>query len=183
MGYDPKDIEAGGNGYIPIPLQYRPYTAKEAREKSIATDPNEPIADRNYRGKRAYAQNECDLDMLIEVHEKMCGKPVIVVIAMSNPTVLSEVEPLADAILIGFSVQTQAFLDLIFGKQEPSGLLPFELPASMSAVERHCEDKPHDIEPYCDADGNVYGFAYGLNFNGVITDERTRKYGVKKSTV
>ncbi|MGM9846861.1 MAG: glycoside hydrolase family 3 N-terminal domain-containing protein [Muribaculaceae bacterium] len=178
MGYDPEDLKNGGNGYIPITLQYRPYTATEAREKSIARDENEPVADRSYRGKTAYAQNECDLDMLIDVHRKMNGKPVIVVIAMSNPTVLSEVEPLADAILIGFSVQTQAFLDLIFGKQEPSGLLPFELPESMAAVEHHCEDKPHDITPYRDADGNIYSFAYGLNFKGVIKDERTKKYSI-----
>ena len=77
----------------------------------------------------------------------MGDKPVIVVIAMSNPTVMSEVEPLADAILTGFDVQTQAYLELIFGNAEPNGLLPFEMPASMEAVEAHCEDKPHDIEP------------------------------------
>ncbi len=181
MGYDPEDLKKGGNGYIPITLQYRPYTATEAREKSIATDKNENITDRSYRGKTAYAQNECDLDMLIDTHNKMNGKPVIVAIAMSNPTVLSEVEPLADAILIGFSVQTQAFLDLIFGKYEPSGLLPFELPASMAAIEHHCEDKPHDITPYKDSDGNTYDFAYGLNFTGKISDNRTIKYAKKNS--
>ena len=118
--------------------------------------------------------------MLIEVHKQMAGKPVIVVIAMSNPMVLKEVEPIADAILTGFSLQTQVFLDLIFGDREPSGLLPFELPLSMSAIEHHCEDKPHDIEPYCDADGNIYKFTYGLNFTGQISDERTVKYSLKK---
>lgn len=34
MGYDPADKESGGNGYIPITLQYRPYTAVNAREIS-----------------------------------------------------------------------------------------------------------------------------------------------------
>lgn len=180
MGYDPEDLKKGGNGYIPITLQYRPYTATEARAASIATDLKEPIHDRSYKGKTAYAQNECDLNMLIEVHKQMAGKPVIVVIAMSNPMVLKEVEPIADAILTGFSLQTQVFLDLIFGDREPSGLLPFELPLSMSAIEHHCEDKPHDIEPYCDADGNIYKFTYGLNFTGQISDERTVKYSLKK---
>lgn len=63
------------------------------------------------------------------------------------------------------------------GRAEPSGLLPFELPASMGAVERHCEDRPHDIEPYTDACGNSYAFAFGLDFSGPISDARTRRYG------
>lgn len=176
MGYDPADKESGGNGYIPITLQYRPYTAVNAREHSIARDPWDGNTDRTYRGKTVRAMNECELDSLVELRRRMGSKPVIVVIAMSNPTVMSEVEPLADAILIGFSVQNQAFVDMIAGAAEPSGLLPFELPASMDAVEVHCEDRPHDIEPYRDSEGNVYAFSYGLNFNGVISDERTRRY-------
>lgn len=179
MGYDPADREAGGNGYIPISLQYRPYTATEAREHSIAADPNEGVPDRSYRGKTVKTQNECDLDLLEATRHAMGDKPVIVVLSMSNPTVMKEVEPLADAILTGFSVQTQAYLDLITGKAEPSGLLPFELPASMEAIEHHCEDKPHDIEPYTDSDGNVYRFAFGLNFKGKIDDNRTRRYATK----
>ena len=35
-GYDSKDRENGGNGYLPVSLQYRPYTAEKAREHSIA---------------------------------------------------------------------------------------------------------------------------------------------------
>ncbi len=176
MGYDPADKEAGGNGYIPITLQYRPYTATAARNRSIASDPAETPYDRSYRGKTAYAQNENHLDLLENTRRLMGDKPVIVVIAMSNPTVLGEVEPLADAILTGFSVQNQAFLDIITGRTGPSGLLPFELPASMEAVELHCEDRPHDITPYTDADGNCYGFGYGMDWNGVISDSRTSRY-------
>jgi len=178
MGYDPADKNAGGNGYIPITLQYRPYTATEARERSLAYDPTEDPTDigRSYRGKSAYAQNECELDLLESTRRAMGTRPVVCVINMSNPTVLSEVEPLADAILVGFSVQNRAFIDIIGGKVEPSGLLPFEMPASMSAIERHYEDTPHDIEPYTDADGNTYRFAFGLNWDGPISDARTHRY-------
>lgn len=58
-------------------------------------------------------------------------------------------------------------------------LLPYEdwrLPADMQAVEEHCEDRPRDIRCYRDADGNVYDFAFGMNWKGVIDDERVRKY-------
>lgn len=176
MGYDPADKENGGNGYIPISLQYRPYTATEARETSIAGDPDEETANRSYKNKNVRTQNECELDLLEDVRRRMGSKPVVVIMSMSNPTVMSEVEPLADAILVGFSVQTQAFLELVFGNAEPSGLLPFEMPRSMADIEHHCEDKPHDIAPYVDADGNTYGFAFGLDYTGPISDDRTRRY-------
>lgn len=178
MGYDTADKMAGGNGYIPISLQYRPYTATEARERSLAYDPTEDpdSIGRSYRGKSARTQNECDLDMLEATRRAMGNRPVVCVINMSNPTVLTEVEPLADALLIGFNVQTQAFVDIVAGRRKPSGLLPFELPASMNAVERHNEDQPHDIEPYIDADGNVYDFGYGLDWDGPIHDHRTERY-------
>ena len=50
------------------------------------------------------------------------------------------------------------------------------MPASMKEVELQCEDLPWDMTPYTDLDGNVYDFAYGLNWKGVISDARTRKY-------
>lgn len=171
MGYDPKD------GYIPISLQYADYTATEARAVSLAGgDPFEDGLNRSYKDKTAHTINACDLTMLQQVRCEMGGKPVVLVLMMSNPTVMSELEPLADAILTGFDVQGQAYLDIISGNIEPSALLPLQLPASMAAVERHCEDRPRDIECYRDADGNVYDFAFGLNWSGVIDDERTRRY-------
>ena len=37
-GYSQADLEAGGNGYVPITLQYGEYTADTARDPSIAAD-------------------------------------------------------------------------------------------------------------------------------------------------
>lgn len=178
MGYDAEDLKAGGNGYIPISLQYEDYTAIVAREHSIAGgDPFENFTDRSYRGKTAHTINRCDME-LVQRTRRAIGhdKPLIVVVNMLNPAVLSEIEPYADAILVGFDVQSQACMDIISGRVEPSALLPFQLPADMKAVEEHCEDRPRDIRPYRDADGNVYDFAFGLNWAGVINDERVKKY-------
>lgn len=177
MGYDPEDLKKGGNGYIPISLQHNDYTATGARETSIAGgDPFEEFTNRSYKNKTAHTINKCDLELLETTRKAMGTKPVVLVLMMSNPTVMSEIEPLADAILVGFDVQTQAYMDIISGNFEPSGLLPLQLPASMDAVEKHCEDKPRDIECYRDADNHVYDFAFGMNWQGVIDDERTRKY-------
>ena len=176
-GYDVKDREKGGNGYVPISLQYLPYTATFARETSLAGgDPKEPFTNRSYKGKTVTTDNVDDLNGVIAARKAMGDKPVIVVIAATRPFVPAEFEPYADAILVCFGAQNQAVLDLISGAAEPSGLLPMQLPADMRTVEEQCEDTPHDMRCHVDADGNRYDFAFGLNWKGVIDDARTRKY-------
>lgn len=178
--YSIEDRENGGNGYLPISLQYRPYTATTARAESLAQgdDRETDHPNRSYRGKTAKALNESDLDAVLTAREAMGDKPVIVVVRMHNPAVLAELEPYADAIIVDFGVQQEAVWGLIHGEFEPSGLMPVTLPASMEAVERHCEDLPFDYEPYTDAAGHRYAFGYGLGWGGVIDDERTRRYAV-----
>ena len=116
------------------------------------------------------------MELVHKVRREMGKRPVIVVINMLNPMVMKEIEPYADAVIAVFDVQAQAVMDIVSGRCEPSGLLPFQLPRDMSAVELHCEDKPHDMPCYCDTQGHFYDFAFGMNFKGVIDDERVRKY-------
>lgn len=177
-GYDKADVEAGGNGYLPISLQYGTYTATHARATSIAGgDPLETFTNRSYRGKKTTASNVTDLQAVLDARAKMNGRPVIVILNMSNPTVVSEFEPSANAILVSFGVQDQAILDILTGAAEPSGLLPLQMPANMQTVEEQYEDTPHDMQPYVDAEGNAYDFAFGLNWAGLIADTRTATYG------
>ena len=177
VGYDVKDLEKGGNGYVPISLQYGDYTANEAREVSLAGgSPLEDFTNRSYKGKTVSTFNSYDLKMVLETREQMGDKPVIVVVKVSNPMVFSEIEPGSSSILIHMGVQDNALLDVISGKSEPSALLPFQMPADMKTVEAQFEDVPRDMTPYTDVDGNSYDFAYGLNWNGPIDDERVKKY-------
>ena len=179
-GYDVKDREKGGNGYVPISLQYLPYTADYARAESLAGgDPKENFTNRSYRGKTVKTDNEDDLVMVRDARKVMGEKPVVVVISATRPFVPSEFEPYADAILVHFGVQNQAVLDLVAGNAEPNGLLPMQLPADMRTVEEQQEDVPHDMRCHVDTDGNRYDFAFGLNWSGVIKDARTRKYNKK----
>ena len=46
----------------------------------------------------------------------------------------------------------------------------------MDTVEANEEDVPFDLTPYKDSEGNEYDFGYGLNYSGVIQDERTELY-------
>ncbi|QIA06568.1 glycoside hydrolase family 3 protein [Draconibacterium halophilum] len=176
-GYSTDDVEAGGNGYVPISLQYSEYTATHAREVSIAGgDPLEDFTNRSYKGKTTTATNTADLDLVLETKKAMGDKPVIVVVNVSNPMVFAEFEKAADAIVVSFGVQDQAIMDILSGKAEPSGLLPMQMPANMKTIEEQFEDVPHDMECYVDAQGNTYDFAFGLNWSGVINDERVSKY-------
>jgi beta-glucosidase len=177
-GYDRTDVEAGGNGYVPISLQYGTYTATHARATSIAGgDPLETFTNRSYRGKTVTTSNVTDMQAVLDARTKMNGKPVVVVLNMSNPTVVSEFEPSANAIVVSFGVQDQALLDILTGAAEPSGLLPLQMPTNMQTVEEQGEDTPHDMRPYVDSEGNAYDFAFGLNWAGVIRDNRTATYG------
>ena len=165
-------------GYIPISLQYRPYTAHTARAESIGQGDFRETAspNRSYRGKTCTPANEKDLDLVLDTRKAMGEKPVIVVVRMQNPCVLAELEPAADAILVDFGVQQEAILSILSGNAEPSGLLPVQLPMDMETVEAHCEDVPLDMAPYVDSLGNAYDFGFGLNWSGVIRDSRTMRY-------
>jgi beta-glucosidase len=176
-GYDVKDLERGGNGYAPISLQYKKYTADFAREKSIAGgSPFENFKNRSYKGKSVTSSNISDYELVKAVKAKMGDKPVVVVVKVSKPMVFSEIEPFVDGILIHMGVQDQALMDIITGAEEPSALLPFQMPANMQTVEEQCEDVARDMKCYEDSESNIYDFAFGLNWSGIIQDERVTKY-------
>ena len=177
IGYDKEDLKNGGNGYIPISLQYNDYTATEAREVSIAGgDPLEKSANRSYKGKTVKTPNITDAQLVNETKIKMKDKPVIVSVNVSNPMVFSEFEKSASAILLSFGIQDQAILDIISGKAEPTALLPMQMPVDMITIEKQAEDVPFDVTCHKDTDGNSYDFGFGMNWKGVIKDARVMNF-------
>ncbi len=178
-GYSLDDRKAGGNGYIPISLQYGPYTAKSARAHSIAAgDPviDPTITNRSYKNKSITASNTRDLNTILDTKKAMNDKPVIVVVNANKPMIFSEFEKEVDGIIVRFCIPEQAVLDIVSGATEPSGLLPLQMPANMLTVEQQLEDVPHDMKCHMDSEGNAYDFAYGLNWEGVISDIRVERY-------
>jgi len=176
-GYSEEEAKAGGNGFQPISLQYGPYTAIEARDPSTAGDAREnDVLNRTYKGKTVTSRNISDLHMVLETKKKMKDKPVVVILNISNPTVIAEFEKDIQGLLVHFGVQDQAVLDIVSGQEQPSGLLPLQMPLDMKTVETQMEDVPFDMLPYVDSEGNKYDFCFGLNWSGVIDDERTAMY-------
>jgi beta-glucosidase len=199
MGFGGITTDGEKYTYLPISLQYRPYTANSefVRRESLGGDMIEVTEtspdgygdlksrvkeNRSYFGKTAIIRNESDLDLVLRT-SSAAGK-VIVAMNMSNPMVFNEFESKVDAILVGFGgdrssyLPDKAFLEIIAGQVEPSGLLPLQMPADMETVEAQFEDVPRDMKCHTDSDGNTYDFAFGLNWSGVISDNRTAKYDV-----
>ena len=185
--------------YIPITLQYEPYTAEYAREYSIAgsvsaDDPTPATGDayatrenRSYKGKTVEASNYADLELVRNTRAALPDDAkIILIIEADRPMVFSEIEPYVDVIFFSiFETMTpkpEAYANLISGKTEPSALLQYQMPADMKTVEESCEDVPRDLEPYVDEDGNAYDFAFGLNWSGQIKDERYEEYSQEPLT-
>lgn len=177
-GYSEEDVRQGGTGYIPISLQYEDYTATDAREVSIAGgDMKENFTNRTYLDKSESTYNRYDMEQVIQTKQLMGNKPVIVLMQPARPFIPAEIEPYSDALLLGFGVKDEAYLDILCGKAEPYGLLPMQLPKDMRTVELQMEDVAHDMECYVDADDHAYDFAFGMNWQGVIHDKRVKRYG------
>ena len=199
---DGTDEYLSDDPYLPASIQYDKYKAKKARTESIAADQktitkndgygmvSETVdINRSYAKKTApRASNYADLELLQSVKAAVPEScKVAVLMTAGRPMVWSEVEPLADVILLSYSgagfngewFYTEALLNILSGQVEPSGLLNYQQPASMDAVEKQKEDVPRDCECYQDANGNVYDFGFGLNWAGVIDDARTQTYKVE----
>ena len=63
------------------------------------------------------------------------------------------------ALIANFGTSDKAVLDVIFGKFNPNGKLPFELALSMEAVRNQNEDVPYDSKD------PLFPFGFGLTFD------------------
>ena len=86
-------------------------------------------------------------------------KPTITVLAMERPPVVPDINAASKAVIADFECEDEIILELIFGKFNPSGKLPIEIPSSMEAVENQKEDVPYDSK------NPLYPFGHGLSFD------------------
>ncbi|MDF9824048.1 beta-glucosidase [Breznakia sp. PF5-3] len=180
----------GSYGYYPLSLQYGDYVAdgENVRKESIAGDTLDDGSkeNRSYYGETSRLINSHDLDIVLNAVEAVekTGKDIPIVVAMnaSGPAIVSEFEDKVDAIVVGFSVSDAAIHDVINGNHEPKGLLPMQFPRDMDTVEANLEDVGEDVIPYLDTQGNTYDVAYGLNWAGLIDDDRVATYNPSRPT-
>ena len=103
-----------------------------------------------------------DLDFKGEVKAEILGLlqtvPTIVALYLDRPAVIPEISAAAKALLGEYGADDVAVLNVVFGKANPQGKLPFELPSSMEAVRSQKEDVPHDSE------NPLYPFGFGMSY-------------------
>jgi beta-glucosidase len=119
----------------------------------VPVETNNPFA-------RAFHHGDLDFKepLKTEILDLSRTVPTIVVIYLDRPAVIPEISQAAKAVLAEYGASDTAVLDVVFGKANPEGKLPFELPSSMEAVRKQKTDVPYD------SDNPLYPFGFGLRY-------------------
>jgi len=103
--------------------------------------------------------NRIDVNHVNEIIE---SKPTIVAINYTNPWVIEEIDKgKTRGIIATFGTTQDALLDIISGKFNPSGKMPFTTPKNMEAVENNKSDVPGYLEG---PNYGLFAFGHGLSY-------------------
>jgi beta-glucosidase len=84
--------------------------------------------------------------------------PTVIDIHMDRPAVLGQLPQEAAVLVATYGCCDRALLNVLFGRSQPLGRLPFDLPSSMSAVVASREDVPFDTA------APLFRFGHGLRY-------------------
>lgn len=102
------------------------------------------------------------------------GKKVVVNVNITLPWILENIEPYADALLVGFDTHVQATLDVIFGGVCPVGKLPVTLPKNDKVI-------AIDQDGECISPNDVPGYDKDQYMPNELKDENGKAYAYKDS--
>ena len=122
--------------------------------------------------------SQIDMDKVRAIRESV--DTMVVGLNAMFPWLLDDLEPLADALVVGFDTRYETMVEAMLGQFSPTGRLPITFPISQDAIavdeEGHCAS-PNDVPGYAkeqhmdgrpyvyvDADGNRYQRGHGLSF-------------------
>jgi beta-glucosidase len=119
-----------------------------------------------------------DIARVREIRESV--GTMVVALDAKFPWLLDGVEPLADALLVGFDTDRDVLVDAVLGEFAPTGKLPITFPIDAAALavdedgrcaspndvpgfakEQHMDGRPY---VYVDTDGNRYALGHGLTW-------------------
>jgi beta-glucosidase len=90
------------------------------------------------------------------------AKPTVLVLHLERPAVIPELVEACAAVVGVFGASDAAVDDVLHGRVQPEGRLPFELPRSMDAVRAQKPDVPHD------SDDPLFPFGHGLSLHAEV---------------
>ena len=91
------------------------------------------------------SKNNIDVEYVNKIKAQ---KPTVIAVNFSNPWIISEIDNgNANTILATFGTTTDALLDIFSGNFNPTGKMPFAIPASCEAVLNNKADVPGNLEP------------------------------------
>ncbi|MDR1393767.1 MAG: glycoside hydrolase family 3 C-terminal domain-containing protein [Bifidobacteriaceae bacterium] len=91
--------------------------------------------------------------------EELADKvPLVIDVYLDRAAVLAPLAGLTRALTVTYGTSDSAWVDVVFGRAQPKGRLPFDIPSSMAAVEASRPDAPFDT-----ADPS-YRFGDGLSY-------------------
>ena len=97
-------------------------------------------------------------DELKPVMDLIRSKPTIITTYLERPAILTEIVEEAGAVLVNFGATDEAIFDILFGRFNPQGKLPFDMPSDWESVLNQYEDVPFDLED------PLFRFGFGLSY-------------------
>jgi beta-glucosidase len=109
--------------------------------------------------------SKCSVDVSY-INKITAKKPTVLIVNYTNPWVINEIfndktESNIKGVLATFGTTTDALLDIITGKFNPTGKMPFSTPVSDKAVENQKEDVPGYLEG---PEYALFNYDEGLSF-------------------
>lgn len=106
-----------------------------------------------------------NVDRIVEIQKTV---PTITAIDFKNPWLIADLEPHSESLIATFGTKPEALMDVIFGRFNPVGKLPFTIPRNQEEVDQDVGDLPGFREGnsyiYVDENGNRYRYDFGLSF-------------------
>jgi beta-glucosidase len=117
-------------------------------------DPRSGFVERFFHQGRLYFNDQEKKEIL----DLISKKPSIVIINLERQAVLTEIDQQTKALIAEFGISDKILAELVFGKANFSGKLPFDLPSSWESVQHQLEDVPFDSK------NPLYRFGQGLSY-------------------
>ncbi|MCM3790886.1 glycoside hydrolase family 3 C-terminal domain-containing protein [Domibacillus indicus] len=141
---------------------------EEATHAFVWVKPAQSNWDNNPRISVGPETGIANVEKIAEIQKTV---PTITAVNFISPWLIDKIEPNAAAVLSTYGTKTEAVMDVIRGEFNPTGKLPFAIPANEDAVNKEVGDVPSFAEEeypdyaYVNKAGDKYKYGFGLSYN------------------